>query len=172
MVVAMMLPLMVIPVRVTAFRSLWPRRHWAMATFLCGYVGIWMAAGVLGLALLAFLREFQARAHWLTAAVFLVAAAWQITALKHRCAAACHLTRPLAPVGWPARRDCLCFGAEHGFYCVGNCGVLMVAAMLSPLHRTMMVLATLLLAYERYRARPHERSIPSMLGLLALAHLF
>jgi predicted metal-binding membrane protein len=142
-----------------------------MAAFLCGYVGIWTAAGVVLLFVLILLRGLTVNRAWLAAIGLLLAAAWQITPLKRRCSAACHLTRPLRPVGWQANFDCLSFGGEHAVYCVGNCGVLMFAAMLSPFHRTMMIAATLILAYERYRARPRERSIPLSLGLLAAGHL-
>src|SRR5262245_14964824 len=50
MVVAMMVPLALVPLRLTAFRSLWTRRHAAMAEYLLGYVGVWtfiMSAAVI-----------------------------------------------------------------------------------------------------------------------------
>jgi predicted metal-binding membrane protein len=172
MVLAMMLPLTVIPVRVAAFGSLWRRRNRVIGIFLAGYLSVWTVAGAVSLPLLARLRDTPAtQLRWLIGAAFLLAAAWQTTALKRRFAAACHMTRPLAPEGWLANRDCLRFGAEHGTYCVGNCGVLMVAAMLSPWHRAMMVLSALLLLYERYRPRLRSRAVPLALGLLAIAHL-
>jgi hypothetical protein len=36
----------------------------------------------------------------------------------------------------------------------------------------MMVVATLILGYERYRAQPRDRRVPSFLGLLAFVHLW
>jgi len=171
MVLAMMLPLMIIPMRATAFGSLWRRRHWAISTFLAGYLTVWTAAGAAILLLLILLRETHASdCRWLSGAGFVAAATWQSTALKRRLSAACHRTSPLAPDGWRAHRDCLRFGADHGIHCVGNCGVLMLAAMLSPWHQPMMVAATVLLLYERYRARPRGCAIPLTLGLLAVWH--
>lgn len=171
MVLAMMLPLMIIPVRAAAFGSLWRRRNWAIGTFLASYLSVWIVAGAAWLLFDAFLRgTHAAESRWVIGAGFLAAAVWQSTAPKRRLSAACHRTRPLAPDGWPAHRDCLCFGADHGIHCIGNCGALMLAAMLSPLHQVMMLVAEFLLLYERYRARPRGRAIPFTLGLLAVGH--
>jgi predicted metal-binding membrane protein len=172
MTLAMMLPLMIIPVRVTAFASLWRRRHWAIGTFLACYLIVWMVAGIAALFLLALVKQTVGPwSTWGAGIGFLVASAWQLTAIKRRLAVACHWTRPLAPVGWPAHRDCLRFGADHGLHCVANCGPLMLASMLSPWPQLMMVVATLLLLYERYLAIPRSRLIPLTLGLLAFAHI-
>src|SRR5690349_19066680 len=46
MVAAMMLPLKIDGVRRIAERSLWPRRHRAIAGYLAGYLGVWALAGV------------------------------------------------------------------------------------------------------------------------------
>jgi predicted metal-binding membrane protein len=171
MILAMMLPLMIIPVRVAAFGSLWRRRHWAIGAFLASYLTVWIVAGATSLLLMSLLHVAHAtECRWVIGVGFLAAAAWHITALKRRFSAACHLTKPLAPDGWPAHRDCLRFGANHGVHCVGNCGVLMFAAMLSPWHQTMMFVATLLLLYERYRARRGSRAIPLTLCLLGVGH--
>jgi predicted metal-binding membrane protein len=130
-----------------------------------------MVAGAASLFLLFILRYTHATEHrWVIGVGFLAAAAWQSTALKRRLAAACHRTRPLAPDGWAAHRDCLYFGADHGIHCVGNCGVLMFASMLSPWHQAIMVVVTLLLLYERYRPRPIDCVIPLTLGVLAIGH--
>ena len=46
MVVAMMVPLAAGAIRTTAARSLWRRRHRAIAAFLAGYLAPWAIAGV------------------------------------------------------------------------------------------------------------------------------
>jgi predicted metal-binding membrane protein len=171
MILGMMLPLMIIPVRAAAFGSLWYRRHWAVSTFLAGYLAIWMTAGVGYLLIQTFLLGARVTdSRWAIGAAFFAAAAWQVTPLKRRFSAACHRTTPLAPDGWRAHRDCLVFGVEHGIQCVGNCGFLMLAAMLSPWHQAMMVVATLLLLYDRYQAHPRDRVIPVTLCLVAMGH--
>jgi predicted metal-binding membrane protein len=50
-----------------------------------------------------------------------------ISTRQRRFSLATHLTRPLAPDGWRAHRDCLYFGVDHGIHCVGNCWLLMLA---------------------------------------------
>jgi predicted metal-binding membrane protein len=172
MVLAMMFPLIIIPVRRTAFGSLWYRRHWAIVVFLAGYLTIWVIAGIGRLLAAAFLGGTPALGNrWVIGASFLAAAAWQMTPLKRRFAAACNRIEPLAPRGWPAHRDCLRFGADHGIRCLGNCGFMMMAAMFSPWQPATMVVTTLLLLYERYRARRRARVVPLTLGLLAVGHL-
>jgi len=172
MVLAMMLPLMIFPLRVTAFGSLWCRRHLAIASLLAGYLCIWLMAGVAYLLLKAILQKLDATDfRWVTTAAFFVAAGWQLTGLKRRFSVACHRVRPLAPVGWPAHRDCLCFGAKLGIDCIGNCGLLMLAAMLSPLHQIMMVAATVLLLYERYCVQPKYRGIALVICFMGVLHL-
>jgi predicted metal-binding membrane protein len=169
MVLAMMLPLMLIPARLTAFASLWRRRHQAMGVFLVGYTLVWSVAGLGFILLLTWLREFHVTpGRWEAGGVFLAATVWQCTALKQRFSMACHRTMPLAPDGWQAQRDCLQYGAYQGVYCVGNCGPVMLAAMLSPWHQVMMIAVTLLLLYERYRARPGSRTVRVVPGLLAV----
>jgi predicted metal-binding membrane protein len=173
MVLAMMLPLIIFPVRATAFGSLWRRRNHAIGVFLAGYLAVWMVAGVASMRVLIFMRSTQTTdSQWAVCFTFLAAAGWQMTSFKRRFFAACHTTKPLAPDGWRAHRDCLCFGMDHGIHCVGNCGLLMLASTLSPWRKVIMAVATLILIYERYRTRPGSSAVAATLGLLALGHFF
>src|SRR4029453_8935011 len=52
MVIAMMFPIVITPVRVTAERSLWRRRHRAIAEFLAGYVLVWLVVGAIAISVL------------------------------------------------------------------------------------------------------------------------
>lgn len=169
MILAMMLPLMIVPVRFAAFGSLRRRRHPAVGAFLASYVSVWMVAGIICLWLLTLLKTTPAAENrYALAAGLLAAACWQATAWKRRLATACHRTRPLAPDGWQAHRDCLLFGADHGMHCVANSGLLMFVAMLSPLHAASMCVVTLLLLYERYWSFPRDRVVPILLCVWAL----
>jgi hypothetical protein len=171
MVLAMMLPLMIVPARATAFGSLWRRRHWAIAAFIIGYITVWMIAGIPSMPLLAWLRNEQTtEGHWVAGSGFLIAAAWQSTRLKRRLLTACHQNMPLAPDGWAAHRDCLHFGAIQGLNCLGNCGIIMLTAMLSQWHQAMMIVVTVILLYERYQMRPRNRVLELVLVLLAVGH--
>jgi hypothetical protein len=132
MVVAMMLPMVVDPIRTTAARSLWARRHRAIGGFLVGYVTPWALVGLFVSGLIAALGV----AGWLhlpagAAIGFAAAAAWQITAIKRRAVFWCHRTTPLAPSGWRADRDCLRYGWMIGWRCLVSCWALMVACVLA-----------------------------------------
>lgn len=123
MTVAMMLPMVIPPLRLTAQRSFWRRRHLAMAEFLAGYVACWMLVGVA----VAFLPMNRTA----TAIGLVIAAAWQLTRWKQRGLKGCHLSVPLAPKGWRADRDCMRFGWQIGTRCVVSCWALMLVCFLS-----------------------------------------
>jgi predicted metal-binding membrane protein len=151
MVIAMMFPLAITPVRVTAERSLWRRRHRAIAEFLAGYVLVWLVVGAIGIWVLTTLPVVS----WLgsnlsTGLGLLVAAAWQLAPAKRRALRACHRTAPLAGRGWRADRDCLAYGITSGGRCVLNCWAMMFACLLSAHSIPVMVAATMLALGERY----------------------
>src|SRR5262249_34672272 len=76
MVAAMMLPLVIDRVRLTAQSSLWARRHRAIAGFLVGYFAPWLALGIV----VASARAASwTHAHSAAALGFAVAAVWQRT---------------------------------------------------------------------------------------------
>ncbi len=56
MVVAMMFPLVIGSVRTVAARSLWRRRHRAIAGFLTGYAGAWFLVGLVASMLIALVH--------------------------------------------------------------------------------------------------------------------
>jgi hypothetical protein len=128
MVAAMMLPLVLYSIWLTAISSLWSRRHRAIAGFLAGFFGPWLGLGIIaaGLRELSSTHTYTAAALAFTGAVF-----WQRTAMHQRALVACHRTIPLAPVGWRADRDCLRFGATIGSACLSSCWLLMLACALS-----------------------------------------
>jgi predicted metal-binding membrane protein len=164
MTVAMMLPMVVPPLRLTARRSFWRRRHLAMAEFLAGYVGCWMLVGVA----VAFLPMSRIA----TAIGLAIAAAWQLTRWKQRGLAGCHLSVPLAPKGWRADRDCMRFGWRIGTRCVVSCWALMLVCFLSG-HA---LLATLLVVgvgvAERYSPRTaNQKFLAAVLFAAAILYL-
>jgi hypothetical protein len=132
MVAAMMLPLQIAKIRLTAERSFWSRRHRASAEYLLGYLSVWGAIGV-PLAW-AFTRwRIADRIDWpLGAAIgFVATAAWLLTPWKRSAARMCHRTIPLSVDGWRADRDCLWFGWTSGCSCALNCWPLMLVCSLS-----------------------------------------
>lgn len=168
MMVAMMWPLIIDRMRVTAGRSLWARRNWAVAIFLLGYVGPWMFGGLVVAALVVLLR---ARG-WMSPAalliVFALAAIWQLTPGKERALRLCHRTIPLAPEGLQANRDCLRYGWMIGASCLLSCGVLMAACAASGHNMAAMVGSGSIGFVERYAVRPKQGLLSSAIAGLAI----
>jgi predicted metal-binding membrane protein len=161
MTVAMMLPMVVQPMRTTAERSLWRRRHRAIGGFLFGYLGCWMITGLLASLLPAGYRYAGAMA-------FVVAAAWQLTRQKRIALAGCHWTAPLAPAGWTADLDCIRYGARIGVRCVGSCWALMLACALTGHVAAGCVGMTAIGLVERYARHPHQRLLSGALVAAAI----
>jgi len=173
MIVAMMLPASIGSIRATAARSLWRRRQRAVAEHVLGFAAVWLA-----------LVAASAGAIWLlgggsppsfgrgaSALVLSVAALWQLTPVKRRSLRAHHRTRPLAPSGFRADRDCLVYGAESGWRCVLSCGPMMVAMLLVMPGLATMAVLMIVMMVERYRYRPPRRSSAAVIGALAAAAL-
>jgi predicted metal-binding membrane protein len=168
MVVAMMLPLVVGSIRIVAQRSLWARRHRAIGGFLIGYVGVWAGAGFLAAVAVTGSEVHRSDdPRVMGAAVFAIAAWWQLTPAKLRALSACHRTMALAPRGWRADRDCIHYGVRIGAPCVVSCGPLMTACLLTGHGVPAMVCAGLVGAAERYAAQPNQRWISA--SILAFA---
>lgn len=159
MTVAMMLPLVVGPIRFAAERSLWRRRHRAIAGFLAGYLGAWLAVGVA--------ISFIEPGPWLAAAAFAVAGVWQLTRYRRIAMAGCHRSMPLAPRGWRADRDCVRYGWTVGTYCVASCWALMLACAMAGHHLLAMFGITAFLWTERV-TRPRRRLYAALLFGAAL----
>jgi hypothetical protein len=155
MIVAMMFPLLIEPVRITAARSFWCRRNRAIAGFLIGYFASWIVPGVIATAALILLRR-QFAPGWLTACGFVLAAIWQFTRWKRRGLRLCHVTRPLAPGGWRAHADCILYGGTIARGCMLSCGGLMAACTLAGHSVFAMVVATGLAALERATPTPDD----------------
>lgn len=153
MIVAMMLPLVAGPIRTTATRSLWRRRHRAICVFLVGYVTVW---AIVGAAIAVAAITLRAHVTWVAAgsAGFFVAALWHGALPRRRALASCHRTSPLAPTGWRADADCLRFGCMIGGRCVVSCWALMLACVLAGHSMVAMLATSVIMVTERYSHRP------------------
>jgi predicted metal-binding membrane protein len=150
MLAAMMVPLLIPPVRHIRDRSFVQRRPRAIALFTTGYVAIWMAAGamLIGLALAIQLAVSGPLAA--LALEMVIALIWQVSPLKQRCLNRCHAHPALAAFGRAADIDALRFGLTHGVWCAGSCWALMLLPLLvSRGHLAAMAAVTLWLAAER-----------------------
>jgi len=137
MIAAMMLPT-TLPL-IGIFRRMTRERHdhaRLVGLLIAGYVGVWLAFGVVAhaadLALHALAADnfwLQANAWIVGAALLLVAGAFQFTPQKYHCLDQCR--QPLSFVlqhwrGGDADRQALAIGVHHGAFCVGCCWALML----------------------------------------------
>ena len=166
MVAAMMLPLQIDGVRLTAERSLWSRRHRAIALYLFGYLSVWALAGAL-LACAFMSWEILHRIDWTAGAAigFFVAAAWLLSPWKPIAARMCHRTLPLSPTGWRADRDCIAYGWIAGCGCAFNCWPLMLVCWLSGHSFIAMILAFGLGWTDRHSAPNYRRDAAAAAAL-------
>lgn len=171
MIVAMMVPLVVAPIRTTAARSLWSRRHRAIGGFLVGYLGAWTLMGLAASGLVAVLGVRESLPLPAAAALgFLGAALWQLNPIRDGAVRRCHRTMPLAPSGWRADRDCLCYGWRIGCRCLVSCGALMTACLLASHGMLAMAAAAAVGAAERYAPRADRRLAALAIAGIALAY--
>jgi predicted metal-binding membrane protein len=145
MIAAMMLPMAIGPIRATAARSLWQRRHRAMVLFLAGYASLWLGAGLTLIAL----HLHAGWTAWSGVMALAVAAVWQATPVKQRALCACRRTIPLSPTGWRADRDCLRYGCLSGSRCIVSCWALMLVPMVFFHSIVLMAVATVVGVAER-----------------------
>jgi predicted metal-binding membrane protein len=131
MLVAMMSPVLILPIRHVWLQSFRHRRVRSIGLFVAGYSTIWFVAGVFVFAG-ALTAAVLARQWYLPLAGAFLAALWQFSPIKQQCLNRGHAHTPLAVFGFAADRDALCFGLSHGIWCVGSCWALMMFPMLLP----------------------------------------
>jgi predicted metal-binding membrane protein len=165
MVIAMMLPLVIGSVRLTAYASLWRRRDRAIAGFAAGFLGPWLAAGAIVAALDPLVNRVvtEQAVPLLPSAGFVGAAVWQLGPIKRRALVSCHQSVPLAPRGWRADKDCVRFGWTIGCACFTSCWALMLACVFAGHELWTMPCACAIGMAERYPSRPLRRSTFSLL---------
>jgi predicted metal-binding membrane protein len=150
MVVAMMLPLVIAPLRHVRDRSFARRRTRAMLIFVAGYLAVWMAAGF-GLQAMALAARWAVPAPLLCLGLAVVVAiAWQVSPAKQWCLNRCHRQPHLAAFGAAADRDAFGFGLTNGASCVGACWALMLLTLVVEQgHLLAMAAVTLFVFAER-----------------------
>jgi predicted metal-binding membrane protein len=156
MIVAMMLPLVAGSARDVAQRSLWFRRQRAIVGFLIGYLSVWLLVGIaLSLAVSYGRTQRLFDPNILIGLSFIMAAVWQGTSVKQRALFSCHRTRPIAPDGLEADRDCMRYGWMIAGSCVVNCWAWMLFCTLTGHHIVAMLFAAFIGISERYQIRKY-----------------
>jgi predicted metal-binding membrane protein len=130
MVVAMMFPLAIAPLRHVRERSFARRRGRSMLLFVAGFVVVWMAAGVV-MQLLALFARWTVPVPLVCLGLAMAAALlWQISPAKQWFLNRCHQRPKLAAFGFAADRDAFLFGVKNGAACAGACWALMLPMLL------------------------------------------
>jgi predicted metal-binding membrane protein len=152
MLLAMMPPLLTVPLAHVWRSSLPRRRPAALASFAVGYGAVWLAVGpvLVGFALMA---ELAAGPRALLVAL-LIAGVWSASPWQRMALNRSHRLPRIGLFGWGSLGDACAFGALHARWCVVSCW----AWMLVPLaagrwHVLAMVLAGAVMLVERL-ARP------------------
>jgi len=153
MILAMMAPLLRMPLTQVWHRSLAQRRTRAVMLFALGYGAPWIvtlaALTYLALCMRALTAEHPELA---LLAIGALAVLWQASPLKRRCLARCHARRPLRAFGHAADFDALRFGVTAALWCIGTCWALMLLALtLSHAHLLGMAAIAALALGERSR---------------------
>jgi predicted metal-binding membrane protein len=161
MIAAMMLPLLIVPIRQVAFRSYRWRRGKAVAGFIAGYSAVWVITGLFAVVFLGVLAVTGLIATPVTGPIVLLAAAiWQLSPLRGDAMRRCHRSVALTPRGLAADLDCVHFGVSHGLACVTVCFPLMLATMIAVPGITAAVVLAVVLFFERAYQREY-RIIPA-----------
>jgi predicted metal-binding membrane protein len=124
-----MAPMTIAPVRHVVKRSFARRRRRAAALMVAGYAATW-TAGCTALVIVSLTMRAVLPPAVATFGVVAGAIAWQCSPPKQGCLNRTHAHRGLTAFGRAADVDAVRFGIEHGFWCVGSCWALMLAALI------------------------------------------
>jgi predicted metal-binding membrane protein len=134
MMAAMMLP-SVAPTTALYARMARLKGSGTPLAFAAGYLLVWGAAGLLAYLLIALgdalagdALAWQQGGRWLAGGTLLVAAAYELTAVKDACLSKCRSPLAFLLTGWRDRTSgALSMGARHGGWCLGCCWALMAS---------------------------------------------
>jgi predicted metal-binding membrane protein len=149
MLVAMMSPVLIQPIRHINLRSFIHRRPRSVILFVTGYAAIWVALGGVLLSI-ELAAKLLTQSYLVAGGLVLIASVWQCSPIKQRCLNRCHAPAELAAFGVAADFDALRFGITHGIWCGGSCWALMLFPMVLPRgHVLAMAAVAVLILVER-----------------------
>jgi predicted metal-binding membrane protein len=166
-------PMAVVWIRSVSARQTGLQRVVGVTEFLCGYMIVWAAFGLLAYGALVLTGRLvdasPTTAKWLGAAIFVVAGIYQLTPLKDVCLRHCR-----SPVGslfhyasfrGPARD--LRVGMHHGAYCVGCCwGLMIVLIAVGAMNVAVMAALAAVILIEKVWI--HGRGFASVVGAVLI----
>lgn len=151
MVVAMMFPKLTFPIQHIYTTSLKRNRFPLSLLFVFGYTAVWMAAGIIMIIIILAFHLLMPGSYIPAAVIGFIALVWQFSPVKQRCLNRGHQHIVFAAFGWPASRDSLLFGINHGVWCAGSGWALMLFPMLLPTgHNLAMIVVTFIMLSEHF----------------------
>lgn len=152
MLVAMMTPLIAVPLAHVRSASLKPRRTRAAAMFLLGYFTCWFLLGLPLIAVAIALRVLTGSGAIAFAVVLTLALLWSASPFNLAAQNRAHRLRRIALFGLGADRDCLRFGVTHGLWCFASCWAWMLVSLVAAqAHVAVMLAVTAITLGERLR---------------------
>ena len=142
MIMAMAPPLLMRDLGRVWRSSLRRLRHLTIASFLGGYVGVWMLVGVA----LAMLSERLAATSTGIGVTVALVGLWHCSPARQRCLNACHRVPTLRVFGARAQWDSLRYGVATGGYCAAACGLVMLLVLLVKDHHLIGMAVTAIVA--------------------------
>ncbi len=170
MVLAMMPPLLALPVAHVRHATLPSRRGRALAAFAAGYGAVWLTAGLVLLPLAIAARTGLSDAIAMPAAAG-AALLWSASPAAQAARNRCHRLLRIGASGLSADRDCLRQGLVTGLACCAACWPwMLVPTAVASGHVVAMALVTVLIFLERLcpPERPRWRTPPVITVLAAL----
>ena len=149
----------------------------ATALFVAGYLCVWTAAGVGAYGLFDLVRSFDLAflawdesGRYVTGAVIVAAAVYQMTPLKQACLIKCRSPMMFLAVHWRhGRTGAVELGVRHGAWCLGCCWALMAALFaVGVMSLGWMALIAALIAAEKLLPWPAAARTTVAVLLLAL----
>ena len=121
MLLAMMPPLLAMPLMHVYWSSLPRRRVRALACFVGAYGSVWLAAGPILIALAVLLRLVAGSMALAFVGALLIALVWSACPWQRDALNRGHRMGRIGLFGWAADRECLTLGFTHAFWCVASC---------------------------------------------------
>jgi len=160
MIAAMMLPLIIAPLRHLRDRSFARQRTRLTILFGAGYGVVWMMAAVVLQLIVVAARSATPAPLLCFGLAVATAMLWQVSPTKQWCLNRCHRRPHLAAFGATADRDAFAFGLTNGASCAGSCWALMLLTLLIDHGQILLMIAVTLFVFaERLEspARPKWR---------------
>lgn len=129
MLLAMMPPLLAMPLMHVWRSSSKRKRISVAATFLLGYGMTWMIAGPMLIELALLIRGGLGEQVWF--AVLVVALVWGASPLQRQSLNKAHRLKRIGLFGLTAYTDAFSFGATHGWWCIASCWAWMLLPLVS-----------------------------------------